>query len=118
MQLAGTVSGLTAAGTGGLSKPVSLQIAQNGESRTDWRLEAKTVGTAITTTGGVAAADATSFFVNAGQKAAVAVVTSGADTWVFVDANKDGNYDAATDMAIKLVAVTSTDVTSTDFIFA
>lgn len=79
---------------------------------------AKVVGTAITANGDVAAADANTFFVNAGAKIAVAVVGSGGDTWLFIDADKDGNYSAATDMAIKLVGVTSTDVTSADFTFA
>lgn len=95
-----------------------IDLKALGFSGTQAAAFTKTVGTAITATGGVAAADATSFFVNAGQKAAVAVVTSGADVWLFVDADKDGNYAAASDMAIKLVGVVAADVTSTDFIFA
>ena len=79
---------------------------------------AKTVTTAITATGGVAAADAASFFVNAGAKIGVAVVAAGLDVWLFVDADKDGSYSATADMAIKLVGVTAVDVTTADFVFA
>jgi len=77
----------------------------------------KTVSVAITATGGVAAADQNQFFVNAGSNVGVAVVASGADSWVFIDANKDGTYSAANDMAIFMVGVTSTDLNAADFIF-
>lgn len=39
----------------------------------------------------------------------------GADTYVFVDANKDGNFTAADDLIIKLVAVTSLSEVAVNF---
>lgn len=39
----------------------------------------------------------------------------GADTYVFVDANKDGNFSAADDLIIKLVAVTSLSEVAVNF---
>ncbi|KAB1068009.1 hypothetical protein [Methylobacterium planeticum] len=57
------------------------------------------------TTGEVAAAQASNFFGAGGDQRAVATVTTaGGDTFVYVDANKDGSFQAGTDLAVKLVA--------------
>ena len=75
----------------------------------------------ISATGGVAAGDTTSFFVNGGQKTGVAAVVdagNAADTWLFVDADKDGNFNAATDMVIHLIGTAVAGVDSADFVFA
>lgn len=55
------------------------------------------------------------FFADAAGDRGVAFGTNGGDTFVFVDANKDGNWDASTDMAIKLVGVTDFAQTSIAF---
>ena len=92
----------------------------------------KAPGTAITNTGEVAAADKLNFFVNAGAKNGVAIVaaadvdanTGGANAGVFVyvDANGDGNFDAAQDLTIALVGVTTgggaNDLAAGNFVFA
>ena len=42
-----------------------------------------------------------------------------ANTWVYVDANKDGNFQADTDLAIQFVGLTGATVpVLADFIFA
>ena len=88
----------------------------------------KTPGTAINDAGEVAAADQLNFFVNAGSKNGVAVVaaadvdgnTAGAQAgvYVFVDANGDGNFDAATDMTVALVGATAANIEAGTFVFA
>lgn len=70
----------------------------------------------ITQTFTISSADATGFFNNSGGNRGVAFATNGTDGVVFVDANKDGNWDAATDMAIYLVGVTA--FATADVIFA
>ncbi len=54
VSLSGTVAGLTPAADGGLASPITVTVPQNGEHRTDWRLQATAVGTA--TVGGTATA--------------------------------------------------------------
>lgn len=88
----------------------------------------KAPGTAITDTGEVAAADQLNFFVNAGSKNGVAVVTAAdvdgntggaqAGVFVYVDANGDGNFSAADDLAVALVGVTAANLTANSFVFA
>ena len=92
----------------------------------------KAPGTAITSTGEVAAADKLNFFVNAGAKNGVAIVSAAdvdantanaqAGVFVYVDANGDGNFDAAQDLTIALVGVTTgggaNDLAAGNFIFA
>ena len=52
----------------------------------------------------VAEAQALNFFADGtAVDRAIAVVDDGTDSWVFVDANKDGDFSAETDMVIKLV---------------
>lgn len=59
------------------------------------------------------------FFVDAGLARGVATWDGGADTYVLVDANKDGNFSSADDLVIKLVGVgTSSDITTADIVFA
>lgn len=55
--LSGTVRGLTAASDSALSTPRTVVVAQDGESRTDWRLKAEHVGTAVVGGTATAAAD-------------------------------------------------------------
>lgn len=50
----------------------------------------------------IAAADAAGFFENAGADRGVAFATDATDGVVFVDVDKDGDWDAAQDMAIYL----------------
>lgn len=73
-----------------------------------------------TTNGLVNANAATSFFGAGADHRAVVVVDDGvANTWVYVDANKDGNFQADTDLAIQFVGLTGASVpVLADFIFA
>uniref|UniRef100_A0A832EKG1 DUF4214 domain-containing protein n=1 Tax=Desulfacinum infernum TaxID=35837 RepID=A0A832EKG1_9BACT len=67
----------------------------------------------------VAAGSQTNFFVDTGVARGVAVWDAGSDVFVFVDANKDGNFSNDADLVIKLVGVANaTDITTTDLIFA
>ena len=66
--------------------------------------------------GGTFAMTIADFFADAAGDRGVAFGTFGAaHTYVFVDANKDGNWDASTDLAIKLVGVTDFAQTSIAF---
>lgn len=55
--------------------------------------------------GGAFAMSITDFFADAAGDRGVAFGTNGGATYVFVDANSDGNWDATTDLAIKLAGV-------------
>ena len=61
VSLVGKATGLTAGEAGGtavdLSQPRTLQVAQNGEARIDWRLKASSVGTATVTGSATTPAD-------------------------------------------------------------
>ena len=83
-------------------------------------LKAGVVGSINTTNGLVNANAATSFFGAGADHRAVVVVDDGvANTWVYVDANKDGNFQADTDLAIQFVGLTGAAVpVLADFIFA
>lgn len=62
---------------------------------------------------------ATSFFGAGADHRAVVTIDDGTNTWVYVDANKDGNFQADTDLAIQLVGLTGATVpVLADFIFA
>jgi hypothetical protein len=83
----------------------------------------KTVTTGVTINGAtnaveVASTAAANFFVDAGLSRGVAEAEIGGALYVFVDANKDGNWDAASDMVIKLAGVNATDFDVADIVFA
>lgn len=65
--------------------------------------------------GGSFATSITDFFADAAGDRGVAFGTNGGATYVFVDADKDGNWSSATDVAIKLAGVTDFAVTSLAF---
>lgn len=65
----------------------------------------------------ISEADAVGFFNN-GANRAISYADNGTDTFVFIDANKDGNWSAADDCVILLVANTGSTFTTADFIFA
>jgi len=67
----------------------------------------------------IAAADAANFFVNSGAKIGVALHETTTQTFAFIDANADGNWDAATDSVVLLVGNYMTDqVAAANFTFA
>lgn len=78
------------------------------------------VAASINTANGLVNANAaTSFFGAGADHRAVVVVDDTANTWVYVDANKDGNFQADTDLAIQFVGLTGATVpVLADFIFA
>lgn len=55
------------------------------------------------------------FFADAGGDRSAAFATEGADTYVFIDADKNGDWNAATDIAVLLVGATG--LANTDFNF-
>ena len=69
-------------------------------------------------TGELVAGKAANFFGAGADMRSVVIVDDTADTWVYVDANKDGSFNAG-DLAIELVGLTGAGVPAlTDFIFA
>ncbi len=58
---------------------------------------------------------ATNFFSSGGQDRGVAIGTNGGNTFVFIDANKDGDFNATDDAVVQLTGVT--DVTLANFGF-
>ena len=64
----------------------------------------------------ITAANAANFFNDSGVDRGVAIDDNGSDIFVFIDANKNGDWDTA-DMAILLVGNTTT-LTTGDFVFA
>jgi len=65
--------------------------------------------------GGSFATSIADFFADAAGDRGVAYGTNGGATYVFVDADKDGNWSSATDVAIKLAGVADFAVTSLAF---
>lgn len=57
----------------------------------------------------------TDLFSSVAGDRGVAYSNIGADTYVFVDANKDGNFTAADDIVTKFVGVTSIAETDINF---
>ena len=57
----------------------------------------------------------TNFFASGGADRGVAIGTNGGNTYVFIDANKDGDFTAADDVVVQLTGVT--DTTSANFGF-
>lgn len=60
-------------------------------------------GTAAAATFSIAATAAKDFFANAGADKGVALYTTATETFAFVDADKNGDWDAATDSVVLLV---------------
>lgn len=76
-------------------------------------------GDISTTTGAVNANKMANFFGAGGDMRAVVTVDDGANTWVYVDANKDGSFQADGDMVIALMGVTGASApVAGDFVFA
>lgn len=88
-------------------------------------------GTAIAdlAVGAVATVDTTSLMVNAASQAnffgaganqrAIVYVDLGADSALYIDSNKDGSFQAGTDVVIKLAGIADqTGLTVADFVFA
>ena len=59
-------------------------------------------------------ANAKNFYSDGVDKYRIATATDGTDLYVFVDANNSGNFEAGSDMVIRLAGVT-TELSSTDF---
>jgi hypothetical protein len=57
----------------------------------------------------------TGFFNDGVANRALSLVTAGANSYLFIDANNDGNYTAGTDAVIKLVGVTALVLTDVAF---
>lgn len=69
-------------------------------------------------TGELAAGKAANFFGAGADMRAVVIVDDTADTWIYVDANKDGSFNAG-DLAIEFVGLTGGTVpVLADFVFA
>ncbi len=80
------------------------------------------VGAAVdisTTTGAVNANKMANFFGAGGDMRAVVTVDDGTNTWVYVDANKDGSFQGDSDLVIALMGVNGgTAPVAGDFVFA
>lgn len=116
------INGFVAGAGGGDGDKIDISfLSFTGAAATIFDVSAKVTfsGSGESKTFSISAANAVGFFYNAGANRAVAYATDGDDTFVFVDANKDGNWNAADDMAILLVGVNGFDLTAGDnFIFS
>ncbi len=76
-------------------------------------------GDISTTTGAVNANKMANFFGAGGDMRAVVTVDDGTNTWVYVDANKDGSFQGDSDLVIALMGVTGGAApVAGDFVFA
>lgn len=66
----------------------------------------------------VSEANAASFFTNAGVQTAVVAVTDGNDSFVFIDADGNGAWNADTDSVILLAGVDGAALVAGNFLFA
>ena len=60
-------------------------------------------------------ASVANLFVDAGGQRGTAAYNDGANTYLFVDANHDGNFTAATDMIVQMVGVTTLTASDINF---
>lgn len=67
-------------------------------------------GNGAAATFAIADSAATDFFLNAGADKGIALYTTATETFVFIDADKNGNWDAATDSVVLLVGNYSVDL--------
>lgn len=65
-----------------------------------------------------AAGDNAGFFSSLGANVKAAAFVSAGDTYIYVDANNNGNFDSASDLTIKVVGDISGSLDKSDFIFA
>lgn len=63
-------------------------------------------------------AQAKDFFANAGADLGIAIATDGTDTFILIDADKNGDWNADTDAVILLVGVDGADLVAGNFLFA
>lgn len=81
--------------------------------------KATVTGTAATATFAITDAQAKDFFASAGADLGVALYTTATETFAFIDADKNGDWNAATDSVILLVGNYTTDaLTAGQFVFA
>ena len=66
----------------------------------------------------ITSAAAGNFFSDGGIDRAVAEYDDGTDVWVFVDADKNGDFNADGDMVIKLAGANGAGLDAADFIFS
>ncbi|SEP77353.1 beta strand repeat-containing protein [Nitrosomonas ureae] len=72
-------------------------------------------GAAIASIADGSATSITDFFASGGVDRGVAIGVSGADTWVVIDANKDGNFTSGDDAVVELTGVTGVTLANFGF---
>ena len=96
----------TSANVSTINKITSLaQFDSVGEDKIDLSAFALGADTTIGTSAVKPAGDIAGFFTGTAR---IVTHDDGTDSFVYVDANKDGNFNAGSDLAIKLVGVTGT----------
>lgn len=106
------VTGFTS-GTDKIELSSALGLA-TGDARTAITLKTAAAG-ATAANLNTAIGNGTDFFNDGAVDRAVATMSDGADLYVFVDTNNDGNYNAGADMVLKLVGLANISVS--DLVF-
>ncbi|WP_460451302.1 DUF4214 domain-containing protein [Alsobacter sp. SYSU BS001988] len=88
-------------------------FSQNAEDKLDLKAFALGADTTVGTTGATLTGDAAGFFTGTNR-----VMLNDATDTIYVDVNKDGNFSAATDLAVKITGVTAAGFTAADLVLA
>ncbi|WP_406857249.1 hypothetical protein ABEG18_06360 [Alsobacter sp. KACC 23698] len=86
---------------------------QNAEDKLDLKAFSLGSDTTVGTTGATLTGDTAGFFTGTNR-----VVLNDATDTIYVDVNKDGNFSATTDLAIKITGVTAAGFTAADLVLA
>ncbi|WP_460451303.1 DUF4214 domain-containing protein [Alsobacter sp. SYSU BS001988] len=84
---------------------------QNAEDKLDLKAFALGADTTVGTTGATLTGDTAGFFTGTNR-----VVLNDATDNVYVDVNKDGNFSATTDLAVRITGVTAAGFTAADLV--
>ncbi|WP_406857128.1 hypothetical protein ABEG18_05690 [Alsobacter sp. KACC 23698] len=88
-----------------------VNFNQNAEDKLDLKAFALGADTTVGTTGATLTGDTAGFFTGANR-----VVLNDATDTIDVDVNKDGNFSAATDLAVRTTGVTAAGFTAADLV--
>jgi hypothetical protein len=90
-----------------------VNFNQNAEDKLDLKAFALGADTTVGSTGATLTGDTAGFFTGTNR-----VVLNDATDTIYVDVNKDGNFSAATDLAIRITGVTAAGFTAADLVLA
>ena len=106
-----TITGFGTTATAGATAHDTIDLSNIG----GFSGYAKGVAAVTFTSAAAIGSSVSNLFVDAGGQRGAAAYSDGTGTYLFVDANHDGNFTAATDMVIKLAGVTNLTATDINF---